>query len=982
MVTLHHNTPTVTVLDSWGQTVREIAYHRHPDSPHITETRITRHQSDARGRIVRSSDPRLYAAGRTNFISQYDLNGNLLRSDGADNGTTTTLNDAAGRPLITVSNIRVTDDGTADTRQAVTRTWQYEPASLPGRLLGVTEQLAGDVARITERFVYAGNTDAEKALNLAGACISHYDTAGLVQTDSVALTGVPLAVTRRLLQDADNPDTVVDWQGEDVSAWNDRLATESFTTLTTTDATGATLTTTDAKGHMQRVAYDVAGLLSGSWLTLKGGTEQVVVKSLAYSAAGQKLREEHGNGVVTTYTYEPETQRLTGIKTERPAGHVTGARVLQDLRYKYDPVGNVLSIRNDAEETRFWRNQKVLPFNEYVYDSLYQLVRASGREMANVGQQGKDLPPLSDFDNATYTNYTRIFTYDNAGNLTQIRHAAPATNNNYTTSITISHSCNRGVLDDLSTIPSEVDTRFTAGGQMKNLQQGQLLSWTPRNELRQVASTLSDGTLGDYESYRYGLSGQRILKISAQQTSNNAQIQRIIYLPGLELHTRTNGNKEVESLQLICMNVAGNTQVRVLFWVNGRPESISNGQVRYSYGNSIGSCNQEVDDEGKLINQDECYPFGGVSVRTSRNTTEVDYKAIRYSGKERDATGLYYYGHRYYIPWMCRWLSPDPIGNYDGNNLYSMVGNNPTTFIDTDGLIRTYIEDGIIYTSSYSVGMSPMFQPSKDFVKSNLGRKKIKGKVNNGQTTGVQLIAAGDEGDRVWGPVAKAKNARNMSASPVNNVEASWGHQIAKRWGGPGELWNASSATNERGVGNPAQEDFQSILEEAIDGTKDSPAHSAYNGLGKIDLSRVRIKHTAYYYDNAGTQLGNEYLEDQNPRRTRKKYPSVDGPGGSSVPNEPTVAKFMRLKVYVDGVKVIDQTAHENAQRLDASMRNKLMQMYISAIISKTALPSKNGTSTESVLSNSFSRGDKPGKPPYAMRAGKVNELFTPWQQP
>jgi insecticidal toxin complex protein TccC len=132
------------------------------------------------------------------------------------------------------------------------------------------------------------------------------------------------------------------------------------------------LSTTDAKGNMQRVAYDVA--------------------SLTYPAAGQKLREVHGNGVVTTYTYEAETQRLTGIKMDRPAGHASGARVLQDLRYEYDPVGNVLKITNDAEETRYWRNQKVVPENTHVYDSLYQLVSATGREMANTFQQDSRLP--------------------------------------------------------------------------------------------------------------------------------------------------------------------------------------------------------------------------------------------------------------------------------------------------------------------------------------------------------------------------------------------------------------------------------------------------------------------------------------------------------------------------------------------------------------------------------------------------------------
>ncbi|EHL3621891.1 RHS repeat protein, partial [Salmonella enterica] len=339
---LFSKTPSVTVLDNRGLTVCDIAYHRHPESPDVTSERITRHQYDARGFLTQSADPRLHDAGVANFTYLTDLAGNVLRSQGVDNGITVVLNDAAGRPFIAVSNISTAGDGTQDSSQAVTRTLLYEDATLPGRPLSIMEQVPGEAARITERFVYAGNGKAEKALNLAGQCVGHYDTAGLMQTDSVALTGAPLSVTRRLLKDADNPDTVADWQGADALAWNDLLDREAYTTLTTADVTGAVLTTTDAKGNLLRVTYDVAGLLSGSWLTLKDGTEQAIVKSLTYSAAGQKLREEHGNGVVTTYEYEPQTQRLVGIKTERPAGHAAGAKVLQDLRYEYDPVGNVL----------------------------------------------------------------------------------------------------------------------------------------------------------------------------------------------------------------------------------------------------------------------------------------------------------------------------------------------------------------------------------------------------------------------------------------------------------------------------------------------------------------------------------------------------------------------------------------------------------------------------------------------------------------
>ncbi|MNG93534.1 tRNA(Glu)-specific nuclease WapA precursor [compost metagenome] len=692
--TLFSKTPTVTVLDNRGLTVRDTAYHRHPNMPDVTNERITRHRYDARGFLTQSSDPRLHDAGLANFTYLTDQAGSILRTVSVDAGTTLTLYDAAGRPFMAVNNIRTADDGTENRSQAVTRGWQYEEASLPGRLLSITEQATDEAARITERFVYAGNTDKEKVLNLAGQCVSHYDTAGLVQTDSLALTGVPLSVTRRLLKDLDSPDTVADWQGAEASAWDKLLADEGYHTLTTADATGAVLTTKDAKGNQQRMAYDVAGLLSGNWLTVKDGTEQIIVKSLTYSAAGQKLREEHGNGVVTTYTYEPQTQRLTGMKTERPAGHASGAKVLQDLRYKYDPVGNVLKVSNDAEETRFWRNQKVVPESTYAYDSLYQLVSATGREMANAGQQSSSLPPATvpfPTDSSAYTRYTRTYTYDAAGNLTQISHNAPATSNSYTTKITVSDRSNRGVPSKLTETPSDVEGLFTAGGQQTQLLPGQYLTWTPRNELRMVTPVVRDRSADDSESYRYDGGNQRILKVSAQKTGNSMQTQQVVYLPGLELRSTTSGDTEKESLQVITVGESGRAQVRVLHWENDVPEGIDNNQLRWSYDNLTGSSGLELDGDGNIISMEEYYPYGGTAMWVARSAVEADYKTLRYSGKERDTTGLYYYGYRYYQPWAGRWLSADPAGTVDGLNLFRMVENNPIINVDDSGLFSLNI---------------------------------------------------------------------------------------------------------------------------------------------------------------------------------------------------------------------------------------------------------------------------------------------------
>jgi insecticidal toxin complex protein TccC len=684
--TVFSHTPSVTVADPRGRTVRNIAWCRHPDTLQNAELRITSHRFDAGGVMATSADPRMFTAGLTNFTGQTDLAGNALRSASADAGTMLALHDAAGRLFMTVSAIGKASNGIQDLNQALTRIFRYEASTLPGRLLSITEQVSGKAARVMERFIYAGNGQQERDHNLAGMCVSHYDPAGLQQMESVALTGAPVVVTRRLLREADNPDSVTDWRGEDTAVWNALLETGSRTTRNMTDANGAVLLITDAQSHLQRIAWDVAGRISGSWLTVKGGHEQVIVKSIDYTAAGQKKCEQHGNGVVITYDYEPETQRLVGMKTLRSAD----MKVLQALRWSYDPVGNVTQVVNDAEETGFWRNQKVMPENTYTYDSLYQLVKATGREMANIARQNSSLPsataPLPD-DSSVYTNFVDLYSYDSAGNLTQIRHSAPATGNNYTTDITVSDRSNRGILSTIGKNATEVDGLFTAGGQQTVLQPGQRLSWTPRGELLQVTPVLRDGEADDRECYRYDAGGQRILKISSQKTGGSVQTQRVVYLPGLELRTIERGSKVTEDLQVIVASEAGRAQLRLLHWESGQPEGTGeNDGQRWSYDDLTGSCGLELDSKGQVISREEYYPYGGTAVLTARNQTEVAYRTVRYSGRERDATGLYYYGYRYYQPWAGRWLSADPAGTVDGLNLFRMVQNNPLTLRDKDGL--------------------------------------------------------------------------------------------------------------------------------------------------------------------------------------------------------------------------------------------------------------------------------------------------------
>lgn len=542
---------------------------------------------------------------------------------------------------------------------------------MPGRLLSVVEQAGGKTGRVTERLIWSESSAKASANNLVGTCIRHYDPSGCVEIDSIALSGLALSVTRWLMTD---DEVQADWQGDDRRGWDAQLDDVPYATLSQGDAAGRVVGITDAVGNKQRMVLDIAGMSTGRRLTVNG-EEKVIVRSTTRSAAGQVLQEEHGNGVVVNREYEPQTQWLKRIKIERPAGHPQGAGVLQDLRYEYDPVGNVKCVRNDAEETRFWRNQQVEPENRYGYDSLYQLVSASGREKVNIGQQNRSFFPA---DSISCTRYLRTYTYDSGNNLTRIRHSASGSGNCHTTYITVSDSSNRAVLRSLAATPAEVEMHFGPSGEQLQLQPGQALAWTERGELLQVTPVEREGAQDDWEYYRYDARSQRVVKGSRRQTGSGTLTQRVVYLPGLELRTKSSG----ESLQTVVSD-----NVRLLHWESGKPEGLSNDGLRYSYENLTGSSGLEVDEDGCIISVEEYYPYGGTSVWSGSSETEADYKTVRYSGKEQDATGLYYYGYRYYQTWAGRWTSADPAGTADGLNMYRMCRNNPVTFRDSNGLL-------------------------------------------------------------------------------------------------------------------------------------------------------------------------------------------------------------------------------------------------------------------------------------------------------
>jgi RHS repeat-associated protein len=57
-----------------------------------------------------------------------------------------------------------------------------------------------------------------------------------------------------------------------------------------------------------------------------------------------------------------------------------------------------------------------------------------------------------------------------------------------------------------------------------------------------------------------------------------------------------------------------------------------------------------------------------------------------FSTKRNDfASGLVYFGYRFYVPHLGRWLNRDPLQEAGGINLYAYVNGDPLGYVDPDG---------------------------------------------------------------------------------------------------------------------------------------------------------------------------------------------------------------------------------------------------------------------------------------------------------
>ena len=123
-------------------------------------------------------------------------------------------------------------------------------------------------------------------------------------------------------------------------------------------------------------------------------------------------------------------------------------------------------------------------------------------------------------------------------------------------------------------------------------------------------------------------------------------------------------------------------------------------RYEYHHLNALGSNIVLTDDNQTVLARYEYDVFGAI-----RNETGTSDNTRKFTGKEFDAdSNLYYYGARYYDPYIGRFTQRDPIG--DGVNWYAYTYNNPLKFVDPTGLrgVNNTERGALIFTFGYDVG--------------------------------------------------------------------------------------------------------------------------------------------------------------------------------------------------------------------------------------------------------------------------------------
>ncbi len=671
----HANTPGTQYFDTLGRPILSVEHNR-STSNGADEFYFTQLELDIEGNLRKVIDAR----GNVVMQYKYDMLGNKVYQKSMDAGQRWLLINVMGNPL------RTWDERNHEFQ------YFYDILHRPSH----SKVIGGDggvvLNHIFERIFYGEDEPDPEIKNLRGKIVKHFDTGGVIETPEYDFKGQPISTTRKLFKNYHN---VANWI--DANLLND-LETDSFTFTTNTDALGRITKQTAPDGSVITPSYNEAGLLNAE--TVKHphlSNPSLYIKDIDYNEKGQRNKIIYGNNVVGEFTYDQETFRLIRLETKRQNNEP-----LQDWRYTFDPAGNITHIEDKIAPTIFFKNQEISSVAQYRYDALYRLAEASGRENDKpLTFDGNDnwndaayVQQLNPGDPLAMRNYTQHYQYDAVGNILQMKHQASG--NAWVRNYNYQGNNNRLISTQIGA-NTYLYPHHTQHGFMSAMPHLEEIGWNFKEELiKTIRQRRTDGGTPETTYYQYDGQGQRIRKLTENTANPGAtptKKDERIYIAGFEIykqHSGADAGLERTSLSLMDQQhrfvmIDTETKIRTILGIQaGRtsPEQT----IRYQLHNHLGSASLELDEAAQVISYEEFHPYGTTAFQAKNASIKSAAKRYRYTGIERDEeSGLEYHSARYYLPWLGRWISADPIGIGGGMHRFTYVHNNPIKFIDKNG---------------------------------------------------------------------------------------------------------------------------------------------------------------------------------------------------------------------------------------------------------------------------------------------------------
>lgn len=411
----------------------------------------------------------------------------------------------------------------------------------------------------------------------------------------------------------------------------------------------------------QHYTYNERGLLDKVYLTDDGtvDTEPAEI-TYTYTASGAVDQITYRNGSTTVTNGYDIRGRLTDINDINSTSGLPFA-----AKYEYKKNSNV-------DKAHFWNPNITTGINlssshrrftyDYSYDDLSRLADAD-YQLDGSNPSAFDVPSI---------------TYDKAGNIDLLQRRDQAgtlvddLDYNYTNGTNQLSSITDNASSSHSWDPVDGSFSYDGNGNLKSMTGNPELSditYDHRN--LPVHMYLPDST---EQINNYNADGQRILK---EVKTSSGSTWSFYIKDGLSTLGLIQGG-ELQYLNILADGVSG----RVV--ANSGAIGADNAK-RYYIKDLIGSTRAVVDENGATTENRDYYPFG--LLMDERQYVQGSETTEKFSGKERDdKTSFDYFGARYYMPGIGRFLSTDRFADkYPSLSTYQYAANIPTLLIDVNG---------------------------------------------------------------------------------------------------------------------------------------------------------------------------------------------------------------------------------------------------------------------------------------------------------